>query len=1030
MTVSRTRAREVITYHESSDSEVPSDDEPEFQIKTAPKRKNSAKSVNTKRAKRVEAIEADDFVENHLYQALSSPESSVVELVQDWLDDYAAGADRATRDLLNFLLRCCGCTHQLEEHDVLNLESAQDTVGELQAIFALQAYHEYPFASRRTELRFFRRNCLDFISSVVELANEKGLLEDEGDFMEKLLTWFSALSSSNLRPLRHVATLFLLNMETKLCEVVVKTANLLEKNQRQLENESAKQADIKEKIKTKKQRLKTEKEAKKLATRVETVEKTIALYSAQKVTLEDYLKDISNTTFVHRYRDVDPQIRVECMKHLGLWMDIYPELFFESTYLRYFGWLLNDASHLVRVEVVRALTRLYRKGIIVPGFRQFTERFKGVLVTMLLHDADFQVRSALVHLLTEVAKVGFLEHAETVQIASLIFHREATEGNTAKLHAELGKFIELAEADQTRNYREKFQVEILNMAGEFPIDLDEMIKFRGLVELLSQAQAYETDSKDESNDDSATDIFSVARSLFHLPRYKSWEFMVTYLLLDLSSVKALVPLSEFCKIIELLKPHQVVLFDLIAGATALILSDDPLKKKEADYIDLVVTKTVQYLPLLLTAFQASPALLSCFIRFFGLFDIARFRDLHQECVYFATCKQLLRLFPGNIVEVASSGAKAEMRTFFASILLTDQYVQQELQAEVNQMTSLLASQLRAHIAGLSTAGQDSLVQMEETVEKLVLVGSLREPMEMAELCEAVLTDVMTYLPDLGLAEASNRVSTAVEVLFQLLLAFSASRLERMMRCDSYEVQSALPALPDYFSEVLAIVKAFRVVFCVENAKNFSVQLRASAAAAYIDIMTAFKILYVKFKGSHNFELFDRFFEDDLNELVLAASDQESLLNVFLYREAALADVLGVDLDRGEDEGVNYSTGTEVEKAQAESDLGVYTLKLLSLKHVMMLGESVAQRLGLNKLVLGELFAGILVEKSHALVEAVPDQVVSQADPIEEERDILLDTVLEIQKVEDWEEGFSQVVPVEDEQEVDIHSNEVIDSSDD
>lgn len=46
--------------------------------------------------------------------------------------------------------------------------------------------------------------------------------------------------------------------------------------------------------------------------------------------------------FVHRYRDIDPDIRMSCIQSLGAWILSYPSLFLRDLYLKYLGWTLND----------------------------------------------------------------------------------------------------------------------------------------------------------------------------------------------------------------------------------------------------------------------------------------------------------------------------------------------------------------------------------------------------------------------------------------------------------------------------------------------------------------------------------------------------------------------------------------------------------------------------------------------------------------------------------------------------------------
>lgn len=47
-----------------------------------------------------------------------------------------------------------------------------------------------------------------------------------------------------------------------------------------------------------------------------------------------------------RYRDLDPLIRTECVKQLGIWMKTLPDFYLESAYFKYVGWMLDDIVNL------------------------------------------------------------------------------------------------------------------------------------------------------------------------------------------------------------------------------------------------------------------------------------------------------------------------------------------------------------------------------------------------------------------------------------------------------------------------------------------------------------------------------------------------------------------------------------------------------------------------------------------------------------------------------------------------------------
>ena len=98
--------------------------------------------------------------------------------------------------------------------------------------------------------------------------------------------------------------------------------------------------------------------------------------------LRPSLKFIIPSVFVHRYRDLDPNIRAECVRAIGFWFRKYPGHFLDTSYLRYVSWVLSDSHTLVRVESVKALAGIYNQSHYIVSLSHFTERFKLHLVLM------------------------------------------------------------------------------------------------------------------------------------------------------------------------------------------------------------------------------------------------------------------------------------------------------------------------------------------------------------------------------------------------------------------------------------------------------------------------------------------------------------------------------------------------------------------------------------------------------------------------------------------------------------------------
>ena len=129
---------------------------------------------------------------------------------------------------------------------------------------------------------------------------------------------------------------------------------------------------------------------------------------------------------MNRYRDLDPNIRGECVRALGLWFSKYPAYFLEGTYLRYVGWVLSDPNTHVRLEAVRALSLAYaqtqQNGI--GALQNFTERFKPRLVEMAMNDTELGVRIAVVQVLQAVDEHGLLEDDQREKLCLLVFDEE------------------------------------------------------------------------------------------------------------------------------------------------------------------------------------------------------------------------------------------------------------------------------------------------------------------------------------------------------------------------------------------------------------------------------------------------------------------------------------------------------------------------------------------------------------------------------------------------------------------------------
>ncbi|KAG8131425.1 hypothetical protein E2320_009365, partial [Naja naja] len=127
--------------------------------------------------------------------------------------------------------------------------------------------------------------------------------------------------------------------------------------------------------------------------------------------LETLMNALFKGVFVHRYRDVLPEIRAICIGELGQWIQHYTTSFLTDGYLKYIGWSLHDkrSSSLmmgfvlqqreVRLRCLFALQGLYCSPETASQMELFTSRFKERIVSMVL-DKKPQVATEAVRLLT------------------------------------------------------------------------------------------------------------------------------------------------------------------------------------------------------------------------------------------------------------------------------------------------------------------------------------------------------------------------------------------------------------------------------------------------------------------------------------------------------------------------------------------------------------------------------------------------------------------------------------------------------
>ncbi|XP_071656338.1 cohesin subunit SA-3 isoform X2 [Patagioenas fasciata] len=314
---------------------------------------------------------------NHLFAAITSAKIAVETLVDEWLDAYKRDRESAFLELLNFIVRSCGCRGVVTPEMFRTLQNSQ-IIQRLTEDFAEES-PEYPVSRGGRRWRRFRAGFCELLGAAV-LRGRLSVVYDEF-LLPALVSLLTGLADSPVRAFRHTGTLAALKVMTALVTVALGLNERRDNNQRQLEAERAKGPG----------RRGTE--------RMEGLLDKQRELQEQQQEIESMMNAVFKGVFVHRYRDIVPEIRALCMEELGTWMRSYTALFLTDGHLKYIGWTLHDKQRDVRLQCVKALQALYGRRDTAAHMELFTSRFKTRLVCMVL-DKEPEVAVEVVKLLT------------------------------------------------------------------------------------------------------------------------------------------------------------------------------------------------------------------------------------------------------------------------------------------------------------------------------------------------------------------------------------------------------------------------------------------------------------------------------------------------------------------------------------------------------------------------------------------------------------------------------------------------------
>ncbi|KAM7331766.1 hypothetical protein ACRRTK_008474 [Alexandromys fortis] len=258
----------------------------------------------------------------------------------------------------------------------------------------MQDSGDYPLTAPGPSWKKFQGSFCEFVKTLVYQC-QYGLLYD-GFPMDDLISLLIGLSDSQVRAFRHTSTLAV--------RVALQLSLHKENNQRQYEAERNKGPE------------------QRALERLESLLEKQKEFQENQEEIEGMMNAIFRGIFVHRYRDVLPEIRAICIEEIGYWMQSYSTSFLNDSYLKYIGWTLHDKHKEVRLKCVKALEGLYSNQELSTRMELFTNRFKDRMVSMVM-DKECEVAVEAIRLLTLILKnmEGVLTNADCEKIYSIVY---------------------------------------------------------------------------------------------------------------------------------------------------------------------------------------------------------------------------------------------------------------------------------------------------------------------------------------------------------------------------------------------------------------------------------------------------------------------------------------------------------------------------------------------------------------------------------------------------------------------------------
>ncbi|KAE8388650.1 hypothetical protein BDV23DRAFT_158503 [Aspergillus alliaceus] len=861
----------------------------------------------------------------------------------EWLSRYQKDQSGAVRELINMVLRCTGTGIEIDEDQIKDVDHAPRCVTDLQNEYQQEGIGEWPLISRARKFRSFQPVLEEFFRSLIQTLHHSSVLYDDQNLFENIEIWLSALSTSRCRPFRHTSTIIVMAIMGALCEIARELMTSVSTSRKQLESEKKKKSVNQG--------------------RVTAIEKAIKEGEKKLEIIDEFLKDGVNVIFVHRYRDVDPILRAECMAALGEWIRTYREYFFEGQFLRYFGWMLSDPVAQVRSVVVNQLRSFYENNKDnIAGMNQYTGRFHSRMVEMAAHDADIGVRASAIELVDLLRDGGLIEPSDIDTVGRLVFDQEPSIRKAA------GRFFVANVQDVFDTTIEEVRDEIDEMFGEededdFESPKRSWIKFKCLVDTLQSYDELENEYKPDQVTSTTKDILSgtpvntrfvlVTEAIYpYLKELAQWQSLAGYLLYDHSliadspseddtpgTIKNLYKMQEGQEVILLevlccavkLRVLEVAKSDIDKRGRKVKALADKIPELQED----IAHNLAQIIPQLLNKFGSLPEAASTVIRLEHLVDLDKIQNLQKDATAYTS---LLNDINKQFLTHSDQDVLAEASVAFLHAKSSDDMREaldnkvQELWDDIIDTLSTLARKKEV-LEGRSIP-DSALNQLTNTVMRISNIASVTDCTQILEAtpsrskgkskdaAEAPF-NILMHLAERGLRETEDDEESAktetelVSCSIRTLLFYFMWKVQSLTTA----LDTGNASLDTEFFEVLTKSRELFVstLVAIMQARSGLDDIRFSAVTTLLDLQTLFGTLRHAGQNAGNDE--DVIFQTQSLVHEIGAEPQKLIAKIHGVAERAYAKKLRLSFEPAEDDEPISDPELEKEPADDEDESG-------------------------------------------------------------------------------------------------------------